>query len=152
MRTYGRAARDLGARRSGWIVALVFFTMTVRLALFLDRYGVNLVYLDQWDFWNGLFDGTDAWTLFRWQHGLQRQGLGNLISAVVLSHTGWNSKAEAGASAAAMVLAGLAALWLVKRLNGRVRLWDIAVPLLFLTTMNVENNIRESSETFTKDA
>ena len=60
MRTYGRAALDLGARRGGWIVALVFFTMTVRLALFLDRYGVNLVYLDQWDFWNGLFDGTDA--------------------------------------------------------------------------------------------
>jgi hypothetical protein len=141
LRAAGRATFDLVARRGAWIVALVFIALTVRLALFLDRYAVNLIYLDQWDFWNGLFDGTGAWTLFRWQHGMQRQGLGNLISAVVLNHTGWNSRAEAGVLAAAMLLAGLAALWLVKRICGRVRPWDIPVPLLFLTNTIVETYI-----------
>ena len=43
------------------------------------------------------------------------RGFGNLISAVVLSHTGWNSRAEVGAAAAIMLLAGVAGLWLVKR-------------------------------------
>ena len=73
--------------------SLAFMALAVRLALFIDRYAVNLLYLDEWDFLPGLFDGADAWTLFRWQHGLQRQGLGNLITAVVLEQTGWNGKA-----------------------------------------------------------
>ena len=141
LRTYGRTALNLIDRHGGWIVALVFVAGVVRLARFLDRYTVNLVYWDQWDFWAGLFKDTDAWTLFRWQHGLQRQGLGNLISAFVLDQTGWNSRAEVFASAVAMLLAGLAALWLVKRLSGRVRAWDIAIPLLFLTTTPVETYI-----------
>ena len=108
---------------------------------FIDNYAVNLLYLDEWDFLAGLFEGADAWTLFRWQHGLQRQGLGNLITAVVLEQTGWNGKAVAAASAATMVLAGLAALWLVRRMCGRLRVWDIAAPLLFVTTTSVDSYV-----------
>jgi hypothetical protein len=122
-------------------VAFVFTALAVRLWLFIDRYVVNLVYLDQWDFLGGLFTGADPWTLFRWQHGPQRQGLGNLIIAVVLAQTGWNGKADAAACAVAMLLAGLVALWVVKRICGRIRPWDVAVPLLFLTTANVESYI-----------
>jgi hypothetical protein len=40
-----------------------------------------------------------------------------------------------------MVLAGIAALWLVKRLCGRLTLWDAVVPLLFLTTSNAETYV-----------
>ena len=119
----------------------MFTALAVRLALFIDRYAVNLLYLDEWDFLHGLFEGADFWSLFRWQHGLQRQGLGNLITAVVLGQTGWNSKAVAAASAATMVLAGVAALWLVRRVCGRLRAWDIAVPFLFVTTTIVDSYV-----------
>jgi hypothetical protein len=119
----------------------VFVLLAVRLALFIDRYTVNIVYWDQWDFLAGLFEGADLWTLFRWQHGPQRQGLGSLIIAVLYPATGWNGRADAAASAFVMVLAGLAALWLVKRLYGRFVPWDAVVPLLFLTTSSAETYV-----------
>jgi len=131
----------LTPRSVAWIIALAFIALAARLALFIDRYAVNLLYLDEWDFLAGLFDGANSWTLFRWQHGLQRQGLGNLITAVVLDQTGWNGKAVAAASAVTMVLAGLAALWLVRRVCGRLRVWDVAAPLLFVTTTSVDSYV-----------
>ena len=82
-----------------WIIGAAFVVMAVRLALFLNRYTVNLVYWDQWDFLTGLIDGADTWTLFRWQHGPQRQGIGNLIIAVLYTATGWNGRVDAAASA-----------------------------------------------------
>lgn len=122
-----------------WIIALAFTALAVRLAWFIDRYAVNLLYLDQWDFLSGLFEGADSWTLFRWQHGPQRQGLGNLITAVVLARSGWNERVDGAVSAATMLVAGLAALWLLKRLCGRLLAWDVAVPLLFLSTVPVQS-------------
>jgi hypothetical protein len=86
-------------------------------------------------------DGASPWTLFRWQHGIERQGLGNLISAVVLSLTGWNSRADAAAGAVLMLLTCLCALWLVKRVCGRMTPWDAAVPLIFITTTNIETYV-----------
>lgn len=129
------------ARTTPWFVAAVFALLAVRLADFINRYTVNIVYWDQWDFLQGLFDGADAWTLFRWQHGPQRQGLGNLILAVLYPATGWNGRADAAASAIVMMMAAAAGLWLVKRVCGRLRPWDIVVPLLFLTTSNAETYV-----------
>jgi hypothetical protein len=122
-------------------MTVAFIALSARLALFVDGYAINVLYLDEWDYLHGLFDGADSWTLFRWQHGLHRQGAGNLILAVVLDGTGWNSRAAAAASAVTMALAGAAGLWLIKRICGRLRIWDVTVPLLFLTTTSVENYI-----------
>ncbi len=129
------------ARAVPWFVTAVFVLLVIRLADYINRYTVNIMYWDQWDFLQGLFDGADAWTLFRWQHGPQRQGLGNLILGVLYPATGWNGRADAAASAFVMVLAALGALWLVKRVCGRLRPWDIVVPLLFLTTSNAETYV-----------
>ena len=129
------------SRATPWIISAAFVVMGVRLAVYVNRYTVNIVYWDQWDFLQGLFDGADAWTLFRWQHGPQRQGLGNLILAVLYPATGWNGRADAAASAVVMLFAAIAGLWLVKRVCGRLRPWDAVVPLIFLTTSNAETYI-----------
>jgi hypothetical protein len=128
-------------RLTAWIIAGAFLAMGARLALFLDHYTVNIIYWDQWDFLSGLFDGASTWELFRWQHGPQRQGLGNLILAVLYPATGWNGRADAAASAVALLLAALAAVWLVKRLFGSLRPWDAIVPLIFLTTSSAETYV-----------
>ena len=132
------SAAWISSRKTVWIIAAAFVVMAVRLALYLNRYTVNLVYWDQWDFLSGLFDGADTWTLFRWQHGPQRQGIGNLIIAVLYPATGWNGRVDAAASAVALGLAGVVALWLVKRVCGALRPWDAVVPLIFLTTSSAE--------------
>ena len=82
--------------------------MAIRLADFVNRYAVNILYWDQWDFLRGLFDGADLWSLFRWQHGPQRQGLGNLIIAVLYSATGWDGRVDAAATAVVMLLSTIA--------------------------------------------
>jgi hypothetical protein len=120
------------------IVASAFIVATARLAWFVDRYAVNVIFWDQWDFLHGVFAGVDWWTLFRWQHGPQRQGLGNLIDAALYPATGWNARADAAAAAALTFLAALGGLWLVRRICGPLRPWDAVVPLMFLTTSNAE--------------
>ena len=129
------------SRVTSWLITAVFLFLAVRLAYFVNRYTVNIIFWDQWDFLQGLFDGADAWTLFRWQHGPQRQGLGNLISAVLYPATSWNGRTDAVVSAVAMGLAALSALWLVKRVCGTLRPWDVVVPFLFLTTANAESYV-----------
>jgi hypothetical protein len=126
------------ARWTPWIVGSAFVLLALRLAAFVNRYAVDILFWDQWDFLQGLFDGADAWTLFRWQHGPQRQGIGNLIHAALYSATGWDTRADAAASALLMLLAAAAALWLVKRVCGALSPWDVAVPLIFLTTSSAE--------------
>lgn len=129
------------ARVTTWVIVGAFVVMATRLAVFLDRYTVNIIYWDQWDFLAGLFDGASTWEMFRWQHGPQRQGLGNLILAVLYPATGWNGRADAAASAVALLFAAIAAVWLVKRLFGSLRPWDVVVPMLFLTTSSAETYV-----------
>ena len=128
----------LTPRRVTWILALIVLALTLRLFAFVDRYSVNLLYWDQWEFLAGLFEGADYWTLFRWQHGPQRQGVVNLIMAIVLWATDWDARAISFAAAAVASLTALASLWLVKRVCETVTPWDAAVPLIFLTTANYE--------------
>jgi hypothetical protein len=132
---------SISSRTTTWAIAAAFALLAGRLAQFLDHYTVNLLYWDQWDFLQGLFDGADTWTLFRWQHGPQRQGLGNLIISIIYPASDWNGRVDAAASAVAMGVAALTALWLIKRIFGRLRAWDIVVPLLFLTTTNAETYV-----------
>jgi len=132
---------DRLVRASAWVVPLTFALLVVRLWRFVSEHAVDLVYLDQWDFLQGLMEGADAWTLFRWQHGLARQGPGNLILEAALTRTQWSGMADPALAAGTMALAALGALWLVRRLCGAWRPWDVAVPLLFLTTANVDGYV-----------
>jgi hypothetical protein len=131
----------IGSRVTPWLIAAVFLALAIRLLWFVNRYTVNILFWDQWDFLAGLFAGVDPWTLFRWQHGPQRQGLGNLLTSAIYGATGWNARVDAAASAVVIVLAGAAALWLVKRVSGSLRPWDVVVPLIFLTTTNAETYV-----------
>ncbi|MBJ6764313.1 hypothetical protein JGU66_26350 [Myxococcaceae bacterium JPH2] len=128
----------LRPRAVATVLAGVFVLLALRLGHFVDRFAVNLVFWDQWDFLQGLFDGSGAWTLFRWQHGPHRQGLAQWIIAGVYRASDWNGRADAACAAVVMLLAGVLALLLVRRAGGPLRVVDAVVPLLFLTTQNAE--------------
>jgi hypothetical protein len=117
-------------------VATLLFT--VRLFHFIDRHAVNVLFWDQWDFWGGLFEGAGPWTLWRWQHGPHRQGLGGLVVAVTAWLTDWNARIEVFVSGAIMLLAALAALALVRRERGRWVGSDAVLPVLFLSLSQYE--------------
>jgi hypothetical protein len=120
-------------------VLLVCITtfMAVRLAWLVDRYAVDLPYWDQWDIWTGLFQKADLWTLWRWQHGPQRQGLGQWIIALCAWASDWNVRAEEFVSAFIIFLAAVVGLAIPRSLRGRWSVSDCLIPIALLTVSMV---------------
>ncbi len=106
---------------------------SLRLFILISNHAVNILYWDQWGFFQPLFDGKHWWQLFRWQHGPWRQGVG-VLSYLVAELTHWNSRAEAFFIGGLVWLAMIAALWLKRRLFGKLDVYDIAIPMIVLTT------------------
>jgi len=122
------------------VVVSIFLILALRLFRQVSRYAVNIFFSDQWEFNNGtLFEKHSLWEMFRWQHGTHRQGLGALLSYFLEPHFRWNSRGEAFLAAAIVTAAALCALYLKVRLWGPVRLFDIAIPLIFLTPAQFES-------------
>ena len=117
---------------------LVGSFLAVRLFVFIDRHAVNLLFWDQWDFWEGMFRGQSLWSLFRWQHGPHRQGLGYLVIAACARLSAWDSRAESFVIGALIVLSAVLALTLTRRLRGSWSPFDLAIPLIFLTLSQYE--------------
>ncbi len=127
-------------RRHGGLgaTALSFLFFAVRLYALIDRHAVNVIFWDEWDYLQPLRQGASPWTLFSWQHGPHRMGLGYLFIAAVYRLSGWDDRVEAFATGAVFVLAVPLALVLKARVVGRVTRLDCCVPALLLTTAQYE--------------
>jgi hypothetical protein len=115
------------------LLVIVTAFMTIRLGWLVARYAVDLLYSDQWDLWDGLFTKADLWTLWRWQHGPQRQGLGQWIIALTAWASGWNVRADQFVSTFIIVLATLVGLAIPRALRGRWSAGDCLIPIALLT-------------------
>ena len=101
---------------------------------------MNIFFSDQWFVDQGtLFQKHSLWEMFRWQYGPHRQGLGALLSYFLEPHFRWNSRGEAFLATAIVTAAALCAFYLKMRLWGPVRLFDIAIPLIFFTPAQFES-------------
>ena len=114
------------------VLLLATAILTYRHFALIHHHAVNILYWDQWGFFDPLFIGKHWWELFRWQHGPWRQGAG-ILSYLLAEQTNWDSRAESFFIGVLVWLAMLAALWLKQRLFGELRLSDIAIPLIILT-------------------
>lgn len=113
------------------VFGIVFLTM--RLMLMIDVYAVNVLYWDQWDFFEAAFEDASLWETFRWQHGPHRQGIGFVVARGVAQISGWDTRVDAFVSGLWVVLACAGFLWLSRRLLGRWSVADLAIPLLVPT-------------------
>jgi hypothetical protein len=129
--------------RAPWPLLFVLLTTALvgaRLFRLVNRYAVNILFWDQWDFSNAtLFQKHSLWQMFRWQHGPHRQGVGAIVSWLIEPMFHWNSRAEAFLACAIFVIAALLALYLKKRLYGAITYVDAVIPLLFLTPLEYES-------------
>jgi hypothetical protein len=116
------------------LVAIVFVIFATRLFRLISRYAVNIFFADQWDFNNAtLFERHSLWQIFRWQHGPHRQGAGALFERLVDPLFGWNSRTESFVVGGLIVAAAIFALWLKRRLYGKLSLFDIVIPAILFT-------------------
>jgi hypothetical protein len=104
-----------------------------RALLLVRHYSVNILVLDEWDYYEPLFRGMSLRRYFIWQVGPIRQGIGFLIYKYVSELSDWDSRAVGLASYGVVFAASLCALWLKRRLSGRLAYTDMAIPTLFLT-------------------
>jgi hypothetical protein len=119
---------------AAWIfVTLVSLLLAWRLFSLINFYAVNILMMDQWDYYDALFNKTSLWDTFRWQHGTPRLGVGLLLTKAVAELSGWNTRAEALSIGVIVCAAMIAAFRLKNRLFGAITWSDVIVPLIFLT-------------------
>ncbi len=105
-------------------------------------YSVNILFFDQWDFLGPLFSGeTSLASLFLYQHGPHREGLGLVADRAIYPLTRWNARAESFLIGACVFAAMALALLLKRKLFGRFSFGDVAIPMMFLTLTQYETFI-----------
>ena len=67
------------------IVSIIF-----RWFYYIDKYSVNILFWDQWDFYNAFFNEKSLIEIFRWQHGPHRQGIAFILTKYIDQLSGWN--------------------------------------------------------------
>jgi hypothetical protein len=122
-----------------WVVAGIFAVLAWRQLHFVNTHAVNMMYADQWDFYQPMFRGQGWWETFDLQHGPHREGIGLLVTRVLANASGWDSRWDA--FAAIILMIGAAALGIRLALSfgiSRRSLLLAAVPLLFLNVHQYE--------------
>jgi hypothetical protein len=122
------------------LLCVCYLVVGIKFFVFIHRYSVNLFFWDHWDLENGpLFEHHSLWEIFRWQHGPHRQGFGGLVSALIDPLFHWSSRAQSFEAGILVLLASFSALWLKRRLWGRIEYFDAAIPFLFLTRTQAQS-------------
>lgn len=117
--------------------ATIFFA--IRLYNLIKRQAVNILFFDQWDFLIPLFSNPTSWEMFTYQHGPHRQGLGLFVSSLIGQATNWNTRAECFGMGIILVLVTLGAFLLKWRLFGKLTAWDMLIPSITLSFMQLES-------------
>ncbi|MGK2857653.1 MAG: hypothetical protein ACSLFQ_10650 [Thermoanaerobaculia bacterium] len=108
--------------------ALFFFT------LLLERVwsnSVDVVFWDQWDYFDPTFKGEGLWSVFRQQFGPCRQGLGGLVITASNALSGWDTRVLSVVTVCLLLVAMLVAVRLKVVLYGELTVWDALIPPLF---------------------
>lgn len=116
------------------IAIIVVLFQVWHLFYFINRYSVDVPFLDQWGLYNAFFQPHGLWAIFSWQHGPHREGAGFFLIWAVNALTGWNQRAQCFAIGGVMLLAAITVLWLEKRLSKKIQ-WYTAIPMLIVLSL-----------------
>ncbi len=73
-------------------ISLFSILVCVRFYHFVNKYALNVLFWDQWDFYQPLFENKNFIDKFTYEHGPHRQGLGLFFVEMVNSLRAWNSR------------------------------------------------------------
>ena len=127
------AVRRVRANWPGWLVVAALLVAAGRYLALVDRFSVDILFWDQWGLAEPIGAGAGPLDLFLTQHGPYRRGLGGLLTAAIYAATRWNVRAEAFAIGVIVSCAAAVFLLARRRLGGRLRMDDLAIPLACLS-------------------
>jgi len=131
-----RADAAAARRRVLGLVAVVFAVCAFRIFALVAEHGVNLMVMDQFDFFVPLFDaGYGPIDKFRFQFVMSahRMGAGWPVIEIAARLSDWNTRADGYAIGLVMCVAAGLALLLKRRLTGKLEAADACIPLLILS-------------------
>ncbi|HEY1921607.1 MAG TPA: hypothetical protein VGG44_02485, partial [Tepidisphaeraceae bacterium] len=113
---------------------LAFLYLIFHLLQLINKYSVNLLFQDNFNYYFLLSGHWNFWQRFDVQLGPHREGMGLILSSVIAPATRWNMKAEAIGIGVILILAAIFCLWLKKRAFGRIDWYDLIIlPCFFLS-------------------
>jgi len=127
--------------RATLVVMVVFAVVAARLLWSIYQGSVNILFMDQWDLYDVLFENKNGWETFFRQGGNHRQGVIFVIDMWLAQMTHWNTIVEAVFVGALMVGAGYLALRLKKALFGKYEYSDVIIPVVCLSLVPYESFI-----------
>lgn len=133
----GSAARV--PRRVLLVLGTVWGLLSLNLCLTVLLFQPNVLTWDQWDFFAPLFNGSNGWELFRYQHGPHRQGLAFVLSSWIAHASDWDTRVESLWIVSLLSVSCLLALRLKWRLTSTLRLHDAWIPILGLSLGQFES-------------
>ncbi len=126
------------------MIFCIFAALAWRQHVFVDRYAVNILFWDQWDFYLPLFQNGSLWDIFDRQHGPHRQGLGLLLTSILAWTSGWNARWDAFGVSFVLMAAAALGLLLARQCGARGP-GLIVVPLLFFNIRQYESFVGASN-------
>ena len=128
----------IDTRRAVLFIAALCALLYVNWLFVVARFQPNVMYWDQWEIYQPLFQGEGWWARVMHQNGPVREGLGLVITGWILDATKWDVRYDSIWGATALLLAAVLAVRLKWKMTGAIRLHDAWIPLLCLSLGNYE--------------
>lgn len=123
------------------IILLFFLTCSLRFFYIAYKYSSNILFWDQWDFYNGIFSNKSWLTLFLSQLGPHRMGIGLIITKIIATISKWDTKYESYFISVLIIFATILALTLKKKIFSHFSIYDVVIPVIFLNLFQYESII-----------
>ncbi len=105
---------------------------------YIYAYAVNVLFWDQWDWYEAFIAHKNVWEIFRMQWGPHRMGLGLMLTQLIALWSEWNTRVEGFVIGGLICLALLMALVIRIKFARRLCWTDVILPLMFLTPLQYE--------------
>ena len=113
-------------------IAVLCALLYANWLLMVARFQPNVLFWDQWQFYQPLFQDGGWWARAMQQNGPVREGLGLVVSGWILEATRWDVRWDSIWAASVLLLAAALAVRLKWKIAGTVRFHDALIPLLCL--------------------
>ena len=98
--------------------------------LMVARFQPNVIFWDQWEFYQPLFQDEGWWARAVQQNGPVREGLGLVVSGWILGATHWDMRYDSVWTASVLLLAAALAIRLKWKITGAIACQDAWIPMI----------------------
>ena len=113
---------------------LLVVAATYRWFYLIDKYSVNILFYDEWDFYVAHFQDFSLLKTFTLQFGPHRQGLGFLLTRLLDHFSGWNIRVITFAIGVLTFLASIVYVFVKKKLFKNISPIDLVVIVFIVLT------------------